>query len=170
MWRYRQVGLVTVAFLLGGCASGQARQELTRLQTQVGLLDERIAQLERSASAGASSTAVPSEEAAESPTAVEQPAQPKRGSSVKKSAVAKSSLKPSTRHIQQALKNAGFYQGPIDGKMGAVTREAIKEFQRVHGLNEDGVVGKRTWAKLSAYEDLSSSSSNGEANAAEVLK
>ncbi|MBI3021021.1 MAG: peptidoglycan-binding protein, partial [Candidatus Omnitrophica bacterium] len=46
--------------------------------------------------------------------------------------------------------------------------EAIREFQRVHGLNEDGVVGKQTWAKLSAYEDLSASS--GEATAAEVLK
>ncbi|MBI1992679.1 MAG: peptidoglycan-binding protein [Candidatus Omnitrophica bacterium] len=164
----RLLGLLGCAVLLGGCAGGRARQELARLQTQVGLLDERVTQLERSTSAEAGSMAAPSEGVVESPTAVEQPAQPRKSSSMGKSAVAKSSLKPSTRQIQQALQNAGFYQGPVDGKMGALTREAIREFQRVHGLNEDGVVGKQTWAKLSAYEDLSASS--GEATAAEVLK
>ena len=52
--------------------------------------------------------------------------------------------------------------------MGPMTREAVKEFQRVNGLTDDGVVGKRTWGKLKAYADLSATS--GELNAAEVLK
>jgi peptidoglycan hydrolase-like protein with peptidoglycan-binding domain len=78
------------------------------------------------------------------------------------------SIKPTTREMQQALKNAGFYQGAVDGKRGPLTKEAIREFQRVNGLKVDGVVGKQTWSKLSAYADLSSAS--GELNAAESLK
>ena len=77
-------------------------------------------------------------------------------------------VKPSTRDIQQALKNSGFYQGSIDGKMGPLTRDAIREFQRVHGLKDDGVVGKQTWTQLSTYANLSSS--GGEPSAAEPLK
>ena len=49
-----------------------------------------------------------------------------------------------------------------------ITRDAIREFQRVHGLKDDGLVGKQTWGQLSAYADLSASS--GELNAAEILK
>jgi peptidoglycan hydrolase-like protein with peptidoglycan-binding domain len=86
----------------------------------------------------------------------------------KKSSTSTSSLKPSTNEIQQALKNAGFYQGAVDGKMGPMTREAVKEFQRVHGLTDDGVVGRQTWAKLRADSDLSAGS--GDVNAAEGLK
>ena len=72
--------------------------------------------------------------------------------------------------MQQALKNAGFYQGALDGKMGPQTRDAVKEFQRVHGLRDDGVVGKQTWAKLRAYADLSSASASQESATTTALK
>lgn len=57
----------------------------------------------------------------------------------------------SNRQIQIALKNAGFYQGAIDGKIGPKTKEAIKAFQKANGLNPDGIVGRRTWEKLSKH-------------------
>lgn len=50
--------------------------------------------------------------------------------------------------VQTALKNAGYYSGPIDGKIGQKTREAIKSFQSANGLKADGVVGPSTWEKL----------------------
>ena len=53
--------------------------------------------------------------------------------------------------IQTALKKAGFYDGLIDGKIGAETKKAIKVFQRSNGLKPDGVIGSRTWAVLSKY-------------------
>ncbi|MEM7817114.1 MAG: peptidoglycan-binding domain-containing protein [Candidatus Aenigmatarchaeota archaeon] len=53
--------------------------------------------------------------------------------------------------MQRALRNAGFYKGPIDGKIGPQTKNAIKEFQKANGLVPDGVVGRRTWEKLSKY-------------------
>ena len=51
--------------------------------------------------------------------------------------------------VQLALKRAGFYQGALDGKIGAKTKEAIKAFQKENGLTADGIVGRSTWAKLS---------------------
>jgi murein L,D-transpeptidase YcbB/YkuD len=55
------------------------------------------------------------------------------------------------RQIQTALKNAGYDPGVIDGKIGAKTKTAVKDFQTANGLKADGKVGARTWAKLSAY-------------------
>ncbi|HPN88373.1 MAG TPA: peptidoglycan-binding domain-containing protein [Candidatus Omnitrophota bacterium] len=59
--------------------------------------------------------------------------------------------KPSDEQIQQALQNAGFYQGAIDGKIGPKSKKAIREFQEQNGLSVDGKVGKKTWAKLGQY-------------------
>lgn len=55
------------------------------------------------------------------------------------------------KKIQQALKNAGFYKGEIDGKIGSKTKIAIKAFQKSKGLSADGVVGQKTWNELSKY-------------------
>jgi len=43
-----------------------------------------------------------------------------------------------TRAVQQALLAAGHDPGPPDGLMGPRTRGAIRDFQRRHGLKEDG--------------------------------
>ncbi len=59
--------------------------------------------------------------------------------------------KVSSKQIQNALKNAGFYEGRIDGKIGKNTKQAVRAFQEANGLAADGVVGNKTWAKLSAY-------------------
>jgi len=57
------------------------------------------------------------------------------------------------KKIQVALKKAGFYKGPVDGKIGKDTKNAIKEFQKKNGLESDGVIGKKTWAELRKYLD-----------------
>ena len=165
MWSVRMMVMVAALSVLSGCAGAGARRELARLQSQVGLLDDRVTQLERAGLSGppASSFGEPSADAGTSFGGA-----PEKRASVSVKAPTPSSAKPSTREIQQALKNAGFYQGAVDGKMGPFTREAVKEFQRVHGLADDGIVGKQTWAKLRAYADLSAGS--GELNAAEPLK
>ena len=176
--RGRRIGtMVAAASLLGGCA-GVTHKDVSRLQSQVGLLDERVTQLEHAASAG---PAPISAESMTEPAISSEPAPAKaerRHRSKGKHAAASAttaavsapapSLKPTTQEIQQALKNAGFYQGAVDGKMGPMTRNAVQEFQRVHGLTDDGVVGKQTWEKLGSFADLSGK--GGEANAAEVLK
>ena len=54
-------------------------------------------------------------------------------------------------NIQKALKKAGYYSGPLDGKVGPGTRDAIAAFQKDNGLTADGVCGRATWAKLKSY-------------------
>lgn len=53
--------------------------------------------------------------------------------------------------IQLALKNANFYLGEIDGKIGPRTKEAVKKFQTSKNLTADGIVGAKTWTELKAY-------------------
>lgn len=61
------------------------------------------------------------------------------------------SSKPAATEIQTALKNAGFYTGLIDGKIGPMTKKAIEAFQKANNLKADGKVGAKTWSILSAY-------------------
>lgn len=44
----------------------------------------------------------------------------------------------------------GFYSAAIDGNFGADTVRAVKDAQRVHGLNADGIAGPLTWQVLVA--------------------
>ena len=59
--------------------------------------------------------------------------------------------KPTVAEIQAALKNAGFYIGEVDGKMGPMSEKAVKDFQSANGLEPDGKVGPRTWSALSKH-------------------
>ncbi|MFA6349788.1 MAG: peptidoglycan-binding domain-containing protein [Candidatus Omnitrophota bacterium] len=60
-------------------------------------------------------------------------------------------FKPSASDIQTALKNAGYYTGSVDGKVGPKTKRAIEEFQKANSLTADGKVGPKTWEVLGKY-------------------
>ena len=48
-------------------------------------------------------------------------------------------------------KNAGFYNARIDGDIGPISKQAIRDFQAANDLTVDGKVGPRTWAVLSKH-------------------
>ena len=56
----------------------------------------------------------------------------------------------SVRPLQLLLIGSGMDCGKsgADGIFGAGTENAIKAFQRHHGLTVDGIVGRNTWDKL----------------------
>ena len=58
---------------------------------------------------------------------------------------------PFARRVQIALKRAGFNPGPVDAKAGAMTKKAIREFQRENNLPETGVADEATWDLLKRY-------------------
>ncbi len=55
------------------------------------------------------------------------------------------------RTVQAALKEAGFYNGAIDGKIGRASIAAITNFQRDKNIKADGIVGRQTWQLLYPY-------------------
>lgn len=62
--------------------------------------------------------------------------------------------------IQTRLKNWGYYSGWIDGIFGTSTENAVKSFQKKHGLTPDGIAGPATLAKIGLPSGSSSSSSS----------
>ena len=56
------------------------------------------------------------------------------------------------RQAQQSLKEAGFDPGPIDGQFGPKTQEALRAFQRSHGLPQTGQLDETTRESLMAQQ------------------
>lgn len=50
--------------------------------------------------------------------------------------------------LQTALKELGYYSYSIDGKFGSGTENAVKRFQKDHGLSQDGKAGNITLSLL----------------------
>ena len=138
------VGLLVSGLMMSGCAGARARRHNTALLEQrVTALEQRQADLEDRTVGDVSylkgrveGSAPRTEQYVVTSFAGEETAGTRK------------SGRPSVRDIQLALKRQGYDPGPIDGKMGAQTKAAIKAFQRSHGLEPDGVVGRKTWARL----------------------
>jgi peptidoglycan hydrolase-like protein with peptidoglycan-binding domain len=56
------------------------------------------------------------------------------------------------RQAQERLKDAGFNPGPADGQLGAQTKEAIREYQKSHGLPQTGQLDEPTRELLLAQK------------------
>ncbi|MCX5698154.1 MAG: peptidoglycan-binding domain-containing protein [Candidatus Omnitrophica bacterium] len=131
------LGLVAAGiFVLSGCATMNKndallnqglRNKVLALETQLKEKDDEINSLKESPVQSSEDVNVNVSKAGE----VKQQADPKQ--------------------IQTALKNAGYYQGVLDGKMGKKTRKAVRGFQKANNLHADGRVGKDTWMILKDY-------------------
>ena len=55
---------------------------------------------------------------------------------------------------QEILVDLGYDIGPagIDGDFGSKTEAAVRLFQKRHGLEQDGVIGPKTWRQLLIYQ------------------
>jgi peptidoglycan hydrolase-like protein with peptidoglycan-binding domain len=63
------------------------------------------------------------------------------------------SSRPATvrvRALQRRLTRAGYPPGPIDGRYGPRTQQAVTRFQAAHGLAVDGIAGPQTVARLAS--------------------
>ena len=52
------------------------------------------------------------------------------------------------RGLQRRLRADGYSPGPIDGRYGPRTSDAVRRFQAAHGLHVDGVAGPRMFREL----------------------
>ncbi len=141
MWFVKILIICVLSLSLSGCVTG--RKDATKPQIQQ--LQSRITQLERQLEQR-------DDEIGHLEDMLED-AQEAQSYSAKRGKIAETASKPSIKNIQIALKNAGYYAGPIDGKAGEKTKKAIQSFQKTNDLTPDGVVGQKTWAKLKKYLD-----------------
>lgn len=68
------------------------------------------------------------------------------------------------RQIQTRLKNWGYYKGRVDGIYGYKTTQAVKLFQRKHGLKADGIAGTRTLAAIGINPGTAAKTATGSQN------
>ncbi len=71
-----------------------------------------------------------------------------------------------TVRLQELLSDRGFYNGAIDGIMGAQTRAAIVAAQKSYGLTTDGVAGAKTIAALESGASVVNTANSNATNAA----
>ncbi|MEK6727548.1 MAG: peptidoglycan-binding domain-containing protein [Candidatus Omnitrophota bacterium] len=126
---------LSVSAYMSGCGKKQTMEESQEPMTM------------ETMSAMSATNAVVSPEAKAEARMVTQPVV----STVNLEAPAPEVSKPSDTEVQTALKNANFYAGQIDGKIGPKTKQAIEGFQKANNLKADGKVGPKTWALLSAH-------------------
>jgi len=66
------------------------------------------------------------------------------------------SMKPgdsgvAVEQLQQALKTAGYYKGPIDGKYDDDVKAAVEAYQKAQHMSADGTAGAATMDSLGVY-------------------
>jgi murein L,D-transpeptidase YcbB/YkuD len=154
--RLLSIFILVIAF--SGCAT-------TKMKTQNEQMETRITELEKNSQAKDAQIVDLQYQVKDLSSKIEvsKPAEPDQASKesaaqVEPVKISESSdnvqiirVKVSLEKIQRALKSAGVYTGPVDGKMGSGTKAAIIEFQKSHGLKSDGVLGKKTWEELKTY-------------------
>lgn len=154
-------GVLLVIFI-SGCATtrppsqmGQIHIKVAKLEKELDLKDKeltslkyRVDELESQVGKGAAVYS-PDQSMRNLPIIRDEEVLEKTFDDVRKDEIIRVAI--SAQDLQQALKNAGYYSGKLDGKIGSGTKQAIKEFQRDSGLKVDGVVGQRTWNQLKGY-------------------
>jgi peptidoglycan hydrolase-like protein with peptidoglycan-binding domain len=138
------VCVLAMGVYLAGC--GKKQESLEQMQEPMSM--EAMSTLKADKTTGEAANAAPAQQVSASPAPQLEPLPPS------------GPYKPSIMEIQTALKNAGYYSGSVDGKLGPKTKAAITEFQKANGLTADGKVGLKTWAALATH--LSASAASGQ--------
>jgi murein L,D-transpeptidase YcbB/YkuD len=152
--RWRWLLVLPLVLMLVGCSTVTSKR-INSLETKVGALEAKVDSVEQRQSAIEGQTG----ESRESVGYLKGKVDSRGPSTVvvtgaqgNEEYLYKSGKKSLThKDIQLALKNAGFYNGPIDGKIGRNTKKAIKELQKANGLRADGKVGPKTKSLLLQY-------------------
>jgi spore cortex-lytic enzyme len=90
------------------------------------------------------------------------------GLSVSSGTVKAGASKTDVKKVQQRLKDYGYYKGAVDGVYGPVTAQAVRNYQKDHGLKVDGIAGSNTLSSMgiaSGGSPINSGGSNPPGNA-----
>jgi len=136
-------------FGLAGCATTRKEAAGDPLQARITQLEEQLQQKDEEINDLKDQMQGSSEDAKKKDSPRRSGGSEAVNFSYKKDGILRVDVNPD--QVQLALKNAGYYNGPVDGKIGEKTKKAVAEFQKAHNLNTDGVIGKKTWNTLKTY-------------------
>ncbi|MDP3921691.1 MAG: peptidoglycan-binding domain-containing protein [Candidatus Omnitrophota bacterium] len=138
--------------LITGCSSRNVQKEVNMLHAQVGVITDELVRMEQSLQSLRSAIQEAENQRNDARPQFSGSKASSAGASVTSGVYrTPSGFELPSADIQRALKNAGYYQGTLDGKVGPNTRAALKTFQSDNGLDADGVCGRNTWDKLRPY-------------------
>lgn len=152
--------LLALGLMATGCAGGKKiKQDMNLLKTQVGGLTTEVSRISEESKFTQEALKAEEERWKQLETDITA-IQGKMGMARGAGATTQSGIyrTPSgfelqATALQTALKNSGYYQGSVDGKIGTGTIDAIRRFQADNGLDADGVCGRKTWSKLKIYSE-----------------
>ncbi|MDD5669166.1 MAG: peptidoglycan-binding domain-containing protein [Candidatus Omnitrophica bacterium] len=125
--------VIPLFLLLSGCATSK---KVSQIEQRIAVLENKTAMMEQKQEPVVSESKDTSEST---------------GVKSDTGETASKDISMSIRDVQTALKNAGFYKGTIDGKIGKNTRKAIRAFQKANDLKVDGIIGSKTKDALAKY-------------------
>jgi murein L,D-transpeptidase YcbB/YkuD len=145
---FKKLLILPVLFFLTGCATTRPSSQTAQLQMRVNELERQVEDKDeeiKNLNYQLKDMAYESDKGRSRKTQVESVANEDSGQIIR--------VGVSADKVQLALKNAGYYQGPVDGKVGSKTKKAISAFQKDNNLKADGVIGKQTWMALKTHLD-----------------
>lgn len=147
MW----INLILILALVGltGCASTKKLAASNDLQTRYAELERQLADKDTEIEGLKDELQNLTEETSRKESSETSSVSTSPKENYKKDGIIRIDVSP--HKVQLALQNAGFYNGPIDGKVGEKTKKAISEFQKANSLNADGIIGRKTWDTLKTY-------------------
>ena len=161
-WQAGPVSLLLVTLAFAGCAKKSTEQaSITGTgfdPSSASPASEELAQLPQQTSGTSQQMGVDALLVETSP--VTHGVSPVAAKAAQESPISDAGSLTREQEIQTALKNAGLYKGPIDGKIGRGSKRAIEAFQKQNHLKPDGKVGSKTWAALEPYLSGSESAAN----------
>ena len=149
----KRLGLIICCFILSGCATTprSADPEIESMQSRIDVLEDELKTKNQDIVSIQNELEEVKNKQARSKISVKKESnqtasKTKANNDEMGEIIRVSGVKAS--QVQLALKNAGFYKGKLDGKIGPNTKKAIKAFQQNNDLKVDGIVGRGTWSKL----------------------
>jgi len=139
--------LIALTFTLTGCQTTNYKQQVTSLSSQVQTLETAVDQKDKEISTLRSQVDQLSQQAASK----SKPSSSGSLASDNKDHIGIIRVPVKVTEVQSALKDAGYYTGNIDGKIGPNTISAIAAFQKANNLKSDSIVGAKTWDLLKTY-------------------
>jgi len=143
--------LVIVAATLSSCQTTNYKQQVDTLSNKVQTLEETLQERDRELSQLQGQVDQMDRQLADQQKANQAKEQARMAAPDTKDRLGIIKVNVPATDIQSALKEAGFYTGNIDGKVGANTISAIAAFQKANNLPSDSIVGPKTWEVLKTY-------------------